>query len=410
MTPRPDRSPPRSDPLSQEVEAALEGVDLQALDDHGKMPSRGKAARAGEKLVKGTVVGTSGDDVIVELGPRAQGVISVSEFDAPPKVGEVFEFSLHGLEDGLHVLSRKEVKALAAWDEISLGARVEARITGVNTGGLEARIGPVSAFLPASQVSLSREDDLSQFLNRVIVCEVLEVDPSRKRVLLSRRKVLEEERDENRKQLVGAITPGQVITGRVTRVEKFGAFVDLGAGVEGLVHVSNISRKRVEDATEALKSGAQVRAMVLEIKEGGKRIGLGLKQLEPDPWDEVAHLVGAGQVLQGKVVRLMEFGAFVELLPGIEGLLHVSQLGRDRVRRVQDAVKAGQEISVRVLSVDPRQKRISLSRLDDRGALLGSEEAVEGTVIQEVLDRQQGAKASTNLGNLFKKALGNKDG
>lgn len=408
MTPRPDRSQARPDPLSQEVEAALEGVDLQALDEDGRMPSRGKGARASEKLVKGTVVGTSGDDVIVELGPRAQGVISVAEFDEPPKTGEVFEFSLHGLEDGLHVLSRKEVKALAAWNEISVGARVEARITGQNTGGLEARIGPVAAFLPASQVSLSREDDLAQFLNKTLVCEVLEVDPGRKRVLLSRRKVLEGERDENRRQLVGAITPGQVITGRVTRVEKFGAFVDLGAGVEGLLHVSNISRKRVEDATEVLKSGAQVRAMVLEIKEGGKRIGLGTKQLEPDPWDEVSNRVGVGQVLQGKVVRLMEFGAFVELLPGIEGLLHVSQLGRDRVRKVQDAVKAGQEVSVRVLSVDPRQKRISLSRLDERGAVLGSEEAVEGSVIQEVLDRQQGGKASTNLGNLFKKALDQK--
>lgn len=404
MSSRSQRGDSKKDPLSQEVDAALEGVNLQELDDEGRSPRRGAAA-AGNKLVRGNVVGFSGDDVIVELGPLEQGVIKKTEFEAPPKIGASFEFTRHGMEDGLHVLSLKEAKTLAAWDQLSVGARVEARVSGQNTGGLELRIGPVSAFMPASQVGLGREDDLHRYLGQNLECEVVELDSGKRRVVLSRRKVLESARDESRKQLMGALTPGQLITGKVTRVEAFGAFVDIGGGVEGLLHVSNISRKRVQSATDVLKPGEQVRAMILEIKEGGKRIGLGTKQLEADPWDEIAHRLGVGQLVTGKVVRLMEFGAFVELLPGIEGLLHVSQISKERVRKIQDLLKVGQDVSVRIQSIDPQQKRVSLTRFDDRGALIGSEDSVEGAVIQEVLDRQGSGKVQTNLGSLFKKAL-----
>jgi ribosomal protein S1 len=207
---------------------------------------------------------------------------------------------------------------------------------------------------------------------------------------------------------MGSMTVGQVLNGKVTRVEPFGAFVDVGGGLEGLLHVSNISRKRVENAAEVVKKGETVRVQILEIKEGGKRIGLGMKQLEADPWDDIGARISPGQILQGKVTRLMEFGAFVELLPGIEGLLHVSQLGKERVRRVQDAISPSQDVSVRVVSIDNKTKRIALSRLDERGAIIGSEDAVEGSVIDEVLQKNQGAKAATNLGNLFKKALDQK--
>jgi small subunit ribosomal protein S1 len=403
MSTRPDRN---ADPLAKEVDAALEGVNLQELDASGQMP--GKGLRGDRHLMRGTVVGFSGGDVIVELGPRMQGVIKKSEFEEVPAVGASFEFTLRGQEDGLWVLSRQEAKSLAAWDELSVGARVEARVSGQNTGGLELRIGPIAAFMPASQVSLSREENLAQFIGQKLVCEVLELDPGKKRVLLSRRTVLEGEREDSRKDALGHLQSGQIVNGKVTRIEPFGAFVDIGGGLEGLLHVSNISRKRVENAGEVLKKGDTVRAMILDIKEGGKRIGLGMKQLEADPWDEIGHRVSVGQILQGRVTRLMEFGAFVELLPGIEGLLHVSQLGRDRVRRVQDAVKPSEELSVRVLNVDTKQKRISLTRLDERGAVIGSDDAVEGSVIDEVIQKNSGGKAATNLGNLFKKALDQK--
>jgi small subunit ribosomal protein S1 len=404
---RPDRPQKKPDSLNREVEAALEGVNLQELDEGGRTPAQ-KKARTERGLVRGTVVGFSGDDAIVELGPTAQGVIKKSQFDELPKIGASFDFSMHGQEDGLWVLSLQEAKALAAWDELAVGARVEARVTGQNSGGLELKIGPISAFMPASQVSLSREDDLAQFLNQKFVCEVLEIDSARKRVTLSRRTLLESEREEQRREMVGHLATGQIVQGKVTRVESFGAFVDLGGGVEGLVHVSNIARRRVENAGDVLKKGDAVRALILEIKDGGKRIGLGLKQLEADPWDEIGARFGVGQVLSGKVVRAMEFGAFVEVAPGIEGLVHVSQLGKDRVRRVQDAVKVGETIGVRVLSIDPKQKRIALSRLDERGALIGSEDSVASAEIEEMLQKNQPPRSGTNLGNLFKKALDKK--
>jgi small subunit ribosomal protein S1 len=410
MSSRADRSsgPGKpSDPLAREVEDALAGVNLQELDEQGRTPAQ-KKARTERGLVRGTVVGFSGDDAIVELGPTAQGVIPKGQFDELPKIGASFEFSMHGQEDGLWVLSLQEAKALAAWDELAVGARVEARVTGQNTGGLELKIGPISAFMPASHVSLSREENLGQFLNQKLVCEVMEIDAARKRVTLSRRAVLETEREEQRREMVGHLATGQIVQGKVTRVEPYGGFVDLGGGVEGLVHVSNISRKRVENAAEVLKKGDVVKALILEIKEGGKRIGLGLKQLEADPWDEVSSRFAIGQVLQGKVVRLMEFGAFVELSPGIEGLVHVSQLAKDRVRRVQDAVKLGSEVGVRVLSIDKAQKRIALSRLDERNALIGSEDSVASAEIEEMLQKNQPTRSGTNLGSLFKKALDKK--
>ena len=391
----------RDESLDREVESALEGVNLQELDEEGRTPAQRKDAG----LMRGTVTGTSGDDVIVELGPRMQGVISGQEFDTPPAVGDQFDFSLHGQEDGLWILSRKEAKALAAWDEVTVGARVEARVTGQNKGGLEAKIGPLSAFLPASQAGLSRIEDLSAFIGQTLECAVLEVDSGRKRVLISRRAVLEEQRDDERRESLSSIEVGATVTGKVTKIESFGAFVQVAAGLEGLVHVSNISRKRVDDPSTVLAVGQQVQVRVLSIEEGGRRIGLGMKQLEPDPWDgaEGRHPVGA--IVAGKVVSLMDFGAFVELEPGLEGLLHVSQLGTERGRRVQDSVNVGEDLTVRVLSVDPVARRISLSRLDDRGALLGSEDAADGAMIDELIEQSQ-QPVGTNLGSLFKKALG----
>lgn len=388
--------PNRTDPLQQEIDSALGGMNLQEIDLRPR-------AGTDRNHKRGTVVGITGDDVFVEIGPRMQGVISISEFEAPPKVGEQFDFTLHGREDELWKLSRREAKALAAWDEVEVGSIVKAKVTCVNTGGLELKVGPLSAFMPASHVSLSREENLSQFLTQTLTCEVLEVDREKKRILLSRRSVLASEREEGRKEVVGKFQAGMTVGGKVTRVEPFGAFVDLGNGVEGLVHVSNISRKRVENATQALSPGQSVHVMILEIKEGGKRIGLGMKQLEPDPWADAARRYPVDTVIEGTVTRLMEFGAFVELEPGLEGLVHVSQLAKDRVRRPGDVVKPGQKLTVRVLAVEPSKSRLSLSRMDPRGALIGSEDSVDTNVIDSAMKANEGKPLGTNLGNLFRK-------
>ncbi|MDP6409822.1 MAG: S1 RNA-binding domain-containing protein [Planctomycetota bacterium] len=402
--------------IDDEITDALEGIDLQSLDKEqydrstsGGAPRAAGGAAEDSKLRRGTVVGISGKDVVVELGPREQGIVSISEFDAPPPVGEVVELAVRGRDGDLLLLSRSEALILASWRDMKVGDVVKARVTGQNTGGLELKIGPNSAFMPASHASLAREEDLSRFLGDDMTCKVLEIDRARNRVVLSRRAVLTEDRDRNRAETTAKLVPGSLVKGTVTRIESFGAFVEISPGVEGLVHVSNLSRKRVENPEDVLSSGQQVEAMVLEIKEGGRRIGLGMKQLEPDPWDDIVHRIAEESLVEGRVVRLMDFGAFVELEPGVEGLLHVSQVDRDRVRHVRDAVKEGETVSVRVLSIDPGARRISLSRLDEQGAVIGSEEAADTSAVREAIDRGQSAPGGTNLGDLFRKALGEGD-
>ncbi|HEV8113942.1 MAG TPA: S1 RNA-binding domain-containing protein [Planctomycetota bacterium] len=408
------------DPLSAEIDAALDGVDLQNLDSRqsaaapgvasgGAQASAKNAARGPANVRRGTVVGVSGDDVFVELGPRMQGVAARKEFDEVPAVGQAFDFTLHGREDDLWVLTRREIQALAAWDEVEVGSLVKARVTGQNTGGLEAKIGPMAAFLPASQVALRHESDLSTYIGQTLTCQVLEVDRARKRILLSRRAVLEKERAEAVQESIGRFSAGQKIRGKVTRVEAFGAFVDLGNGIEGLVHVSNLSRRRVENAASVVAVGQEVEAQITEIKDGGKRIGLSMKVLEPDPWETAPSRYATDAIVSGRVTRIAEFGAFVEVEPGLEGLLHVSQMAKDRVRRPGDYAKVGETLSVRIVAVEPAKRRLSLSRLDPRGAVLGSEEAVDASVIDEALGKATSKPALTNLGGLFKKALERKN-
>lgn len=391
------------DPLNDEIEASLAGINLQELSAQDSKESRG----ASHDLKTGVIEGISGTDVFVELGPRQQGVIALSEFDEPPSPGQSFQFSMHGMDkkDGLWRLSRRQARIVAAWGDLYEGAQVKATVTGQNSGGLELSIGPVSAFMPASHVDLARIEDLSVFLGQSFVAEVIECDLSKKRVVLSRKKAMIADRAEAREETMKGIDSGQVLPGKVVRIESFGAFVDIG-GVEGLLHVSQISRKRVEDINEVLKVGQDVRVMVLELKDGGKKIGLGMKQLEENPWDTFAHRYQIDQVVPGKVVRLMEFGAFVEIEDGVEGLLHVSQIGaKSRLQHAKEALAEGEELSVRIQDIDVGSERISLSRLDSRGAIIGSEDSVASEDIDRALGGKDENAGKTNLGNLFAQAL-----
>jgi small subunit ribosomal protein S1 len=396
-------SAPQENSLDREIAAALDGVDLQGLgSDTDSAPTTGQGS---DKLWPGVVTGISGDDVIVELGPRMQGVCSLREFEAPPAVGASLRFAMRGREDDLWVLSIQAAKEVTAWESLELGSHVKARVSGQNQGGLELRIGNNEAFMPASQVSLNRDLDPSTLIGQTLTCEVVELDRNRKRCVISRRRVEESERSHAMQESIGKLHTNMVLKGKVTRLESFGAFVDLGNGLEGLMHVSNISRKRVENPADLLAPGQEIEVKVLEIKDGGKRIGLGMKQLEPDPWDQVPSRYPAERQVTGKITRLMDFGAFVELEPGLEGLLHVSQLGTERVRRASDVLTEGEEVTVRIVNVDPGARRIALSRLDVRGAIIGSEDAVDADVIEEALAKPEAGNLGTNLGSLFKQAM-----
>jgi len=390
------RSDERRDELLAELERGLEPAVRARIRARGLVPLR--------------VAGVSGDDVIVEVGPREQGVVPLAEFDAAPAVGSALEGRLRGREDGLWSFSVREARTLAAWDEVRVGALVSAKVVGINKGGLECKVGGLPAFLPASQVALHRVEDLTSFGGQTLVCEVLEMDPGRKRLVLSRRAVLEAEREQSREEVLGALTPGTVLRGKVTRLESYGAFVQVGQGLEGLLHVSQIAHRRLERPDEELAVGDDIEVVVLAVEENGKRVSLGRKQLTADPWREAADRLRVDQVLNGTVRRLMDFGAFVELEPGVEGLLHVSQMDAGRVRSPRDVVRPGQELPVRILSIDPTARRISLSRLDPRGAVLGSEESVASADVEATLERSSHTPTGTNLGALFQKALRKKQG
>jgi len=389
------------DRLQEEIEAALEGINLQEIGlDNGEDPKG-----SNDKLVKGTIVGVTAPDVIIELGPRSQGVCPLSEFEDEPQVGSIHDFTLVGHADGLSVLSMKGAIEIRSWMELERGSNVKCRVTGVNTGGLEVRVGSHRGFIPASQVAVGRVEDLSTMLNETIVCEVVEIDRGKSRLVLSRRNVLAKEADAARSEAANSLAPGTKLSGKVTRIESFGAFCEIAPGLEGLLHVSNFSHARVEDLSEHLKVGEDLQVMVLEITEGGKRIGLGKKQLEPDPWHGAAARYSEESVVLGKVTRIMDFGAFVELEPGVEGLVHVSRLEVGRTVNASKVVSVGEELSVRVTEVDEHGHRLSLSRLDSTGALLGSEEAADVDAVREKLAEGGAAPQGLNLGALLKRAL-----
>lgn len=404
--------------LRAELDAAMEKMEVPAEpvapDAEAERPAKGKGggggggggSRGGDPhLHKGTVASINDKEVMVELGPRTQGVISIDEFETPPEVGQEFEFSLVSIQEGLWTLSRKEARTLATWQELEKGKTVKATVIGENSGGLEMKVGPVSAFMPASEVDTHRVEDFAPYIGQTFVCEVIEVVKKRKRVVVSRKAVLFRERRESRERTLETIGAGQVVKGKVEKLESFGAFVDIGGGLSGLLHVSNISHKRVEDPASVLEVGQEIEVQVLEIKNGGKRIGLGMKQLLADPWDDIRDKFRNGQIVQGKVVRTAEFGAFVEIAEAVEGLLHKSQLAAERVNRVEDVVKAGDSVTVRVQAVDPEQRRISLSCLTDRGTMIGSEDDVGAEEVNKYMKQGRNEASGQNLGNILRAAM-----
>ncbi|MEM7310342.1 MAG: S1 RNA-binding domain-containing protein [Planctomycetota bacterium] len=390
------------DRLEEAIEESLDGVRLQEIDQEVEQKP------SDPNLHIGTVIGVSDSVLIVELGPRSQGAVPLEEFEGePPAAGSKVKVTIRGRDDDLLMLSVRDAKALAAWDDMREGSQVKVSFIGVNKGGLEGKIGKVNAFMPASQISMTRVDDLAEYAGQTLICEVVEINRERKRVVVSRRAVLEAEAARAREEGMGRLVPGNVQRGKVVRMESYGAFVDLGHGIEGMVHVSNMSHRRVGHPSEVVNIGKEVEVQILEISEGGRRIGLGMKQLEADPWDTVPSRFPPDTVFNGKVRRLADFGAFVELVPGVEGLLHVSQLGQGHVRHAREVLKEGEELTVRVTKMDASARRVSLSRFDPHGALLGSADAADGAVIEEVISKSQ-STIGTNLGALFKKAL-NKD-
>jgi ribosomal protein S1 len=265
-------------------------------------------------------------------------------------------------KEGLLLLSRRGIARRAEWESLHQGQVVEARCTGVNKGGLDMELAQHRAFMPAGQVDIRHIEDLSTFINQKLPCEVMEVDRARGRIVLSRRRVLEAERVKQRETVLAELKEGDQRDAVIRSLQPYGAFADIG-GVDGLIHISDISHERLKHPSERLKEGDTVRVKVLRVDRAADppRIGLGMKQCLADPYVEQAGKLKEGDMVSGRVSRIANFGAFVELSPGVEGLIHISQLSEERVNRVQSVVRVDEVVTVKVLDIDQKNRRISLS-------------------------------------------------
>ncbi|WP_161820631.1 bifunctional 4-hydroxy-3-methylbut-2-enyl diphosphate reductase/30S ribosomal protein S1 [Sporotomaculum syntrophicum] len=348
-------SEPQED-MNQEMEDAVEVKNLRNGD-----------------IVTGVVVQVNQEEVLVDVGAKSEGVVPIRELsnfnvDSPQdivKVGDEIKVYVLKSEDneGRVILSKEKADAEEAWarleENMNEGQVVSGTVREVVKGGLLVDVG-VRAFLPASLVDRGYVEDLSKYLNMDIEAKVIELNRARRKVILSRKAVLEEEYARNRENLLANLEEGQVIRGIVRRLTNFGAFVDIG-GVDGLLHISEMAWYRINHPSEVVQVGDELDVKVLRVDRENEKVSLGLKQVLANPWDNVAEKYPVGSIINAKVVRLAPFGAFVQLEPGVEGLVHISHLADRHVATPDEVVQEGEEIRVKVLSVASEEKRIRLS-------------------------------------------------
>ncbi len=353
------------DKLSPELEdeLALALGDASMEDLLGGVGKTDRTALEADSVQAGRVIAIRRDDVFVEFAGGEQGIVSLRLFDDPPSVGSELQVVVQRLnpEDGLYELSLpNRAVQVDDWSDLVEGAIIEVRVTGHNTGGLECEVNHIRGFIPVSQIALYRVEDLAQFVDQRFACVITEANPDRRNLVLSRRALLEREREQSRQQLLDTLRPGQVRDGVVRKLMDFGAFIDLG-GVDGLLHISQLAWGRVKHPSEVLQEGQAIKVRVEKIDPTTGKISLAYRDLLESPWEAAAMKFPSNTIATGKVTKLMDFGAFVELEPGIEGLVHISELSHKRVWRCSDVVKEGQEVQVMVLSVDTSAQRMSLS-------------------------------------------------
>ncbi len=324
-------------------------------------------------LVSGTIVRVERDEVLLDIGYKSEGVIPARELsirkDANPadivKVGDEVEALVLQKEDkdGRLILSKKRAEYERAWskieDKFEGGENVEGEVIEVVKGGLILDIG-LRGFLPASLVDLRRVKDLATYLGTRLEARVIEMDRNRNNVVLSRRVVLEEGRKHERAEILGKLQKGMILPGTVSSIVDFGAFVDLG-GIDGLVHISELSWSHVNHPSEVVKVGDPVNVQVLDVDLDRERISLGLKQTTEDPWKQLVKNFPVGSIIEGSVTKLVPFGAFVELGDGVEGLVHISEMAKGHVETPDQVTTVGQQVHVKVMDIDTDRRRISLS-------------------------------------------------
>lgn len=348
-----------SDDVDAEIEAMMKEVSMDAVLTNTQAVV---AEIEANTRIKAAVTRIHKDDVFVKLEGQAEGIAAFHHFKEEPKVGDLVELIVRGrnAEDGLYELGVPGAAVgVSDWSDITEGAVVDAMVTGTNTGGLEVQINAIRGFMPASQVDRFRIEDFSTFVGQKLQCVVMEVNPDKRKLVVSRRAILDRENEENRKKLMEELEAGQLRDGTVTKLMDFGAFVDLG-GAEGLIHISKVSWSRVKHPSEVLEVGQRVKVKVEKIGDGG-RISLSHRDTLEHPWKSIASQFAPDDVVKGTVSKIADFGAFVRIAPGVEGLVHISELAHHRVSRVSNIVNEGEEIQVKILSMDTEAQKMSLS-------------------------------------------------
>ena len=322
---------------------------------------------AAEEIVKGTIIEVRPKEVLVDIGYKSEGVIPLSEFADPQsaKVGDVIDVLIERLEDkeGNVILSHEKAEFKKNWDRIQAicaeGGRVSGKVKSVVKGGLVVNIG-VEAFLPASQIDIVPPRNLQSFIGNVYEYKVVKINQDRQNVVLSRRELIEQERFERRQKLLNEMMPGDIRKGVVKNITDFGAFIDLN-GLDGLLHITDMSWGRIGHPSELLKVGQELDVVVLDINKDRERVSLGLKQKLQNPWENIEEKYSVGQKVKGRVVNLVPYGAFVELEPGVEGLVHVTELSwTKRIAKPSDVLKQDQEVEAVVLGINKEEQKISL--------------------------------------------------
>ncbi len=361
------------------------------------------------EVVSGKVVRVDKDEVLVDIGYKSEGVIPVAELSIRRSVNPADEVQLGDSIDALVmtkedaegrlILSKKRARFEMAWKRIEgaaeSGEPVEGTVIEVVKGGLILDLG-VRGFLPASLVDIRRVQDLDEFMSQQLRCKVIELNRSRNNVVLSRRAVLEEERREMRQAILDKLSPGDVVEGTISNIVDFGAFVDL-EGIDGLIHISELSWSHVNHPSELLEIGQEVRVKVLDIDRERQRISLGLKQTQSDPWQQVVDTYQQGDVVEGRVTKVVTFGAFVEVVPGVEGLVHISELATHHVENPREIVQQGEVVRAKIIEMDADRRRLSLSlkRVEDGEVSrpgIGEESTPELGLSEEVFAEGAGAE------------------
>lgn len=348
--------------LEKEVQDAMGGIDLDAMT---VMYEESTKEFEPDKIVVGKILNIHGDSVIIDVGYKSEGEVSATEFDEPPKVGDEVSVLLEAVEDdsGTVVLSKKKADRIKGWEELIRTKKesdvVEGKVIRKIKGGLLLDVG-VPVFLPASQIDIRRTGDISEYIGRSLQAQIIKIDETRMNIVVSRRRLIEDERKKMKEKLLEDLEEGQLRTGVVKNIADFGVFVDLG-GIDGLLHITDMSWGRISHPSELVSIDDQIEVKILKLDRKKERIALGLKQKTESPWTNIEEKYPIGSKVNGSVVNVMNYGAFVKLEEGIEGLVHISEISwTKRINHPSEVVNIGDKVEVVVLDINKEKQEISL--------------------------------------------------